>query len=102
MLKEKFTENLIYSQVFSFEVLNYFDSITTDENYEWIKKYFNLLMKEENITAEKFEEHHVIPAFVFKDKNHKKRNETEKLANKIKENLKKLSYENHQENHLLL
>lgn len=42
---EKFTENLIYSQVFSFEVLNYYDSISTKENINWIIKYFNLLIK---------------------------------------------------------
>ena len=38
MLKEKFTENLIYSQFFSFEVLEYFDSIATEENVNWIEK----------------------------------------------------------------
>ena len=43
MLREKFTENSIYLQFFSFEVLDYFDSICTDENYKWIVKYFNVL-----------------------------------------------------------
>ena len=72
MLREKFTENLNYSQFFSFEVLDYFDSICTDENYEWIVKYFDVLMKEENKTAEKFNMHHIRPCFSFKDKEHKK------------------------------
>lgn len=61
MPRKKFTENLIYLQFFSFEVLDYFDSICTDENYEWIEKYFDVLMKEENKTAEKFNEHHIRP-----------------------------------------
>ena len=52
MLREKFTENLKYLQFFSFEVLDYFDSICTDKNYEWIGKYFDVLMKEENKTAD--------------------------------------------------
>ena len=54
MLREKFTENLNYSRFFSFEVLNYFDSICTDENYKWIVKYFDILMKYENKNAEKY------------------------------------------------
>ena len=95
MLKEKFTENLIYSQVFSFEVLSYFNSITTDENYEWIIKYFDVLMKDENINTKKFDNHHIIPCALLKDENHKVRNETVILANKIDDNLIKLSYENH-------
>ena len=93
MVKYKFTEDLIYSQVFSFEVLDYFDSITTDENFEWIVKYFNLLMKNEN--SEKFDIHHIIPCALFKDDTHKNRKETEKLANKVNCNKIKISYENH-------
>ena len=83
MLREKFTENLNYSQFFSFEVLDYFNSICTDENYEWIVKYFNVLMKEENKTAEKFNNHHIRPAFTFRDDNHKNRKETKSLANEV-------------------
>ena len=53
MLREKFTENSIYSQFFSFEVLDYFDLLTTDENYEWIVKYFDVITKDENKTSKK-------------------------------------------------
>lgn len=95
MPRKKFTENLIYLQFFSFEVLDYFDSICTDENYEWIEKYFDVLMKEENKTAEKFNEHHVRPAFTFRDKHHKNRKETKLLANEVSGNIIKLSIQNH-------
>lgn len=95
MLKEKFTENSNYSQFFSFEVLDYFDSLTTDENYEWIVRYFDTLIKEENETAEKFNKHHIRPCFSFKDKEHKNRKETQKLADKFNDNLIKLSIYNH-------
>lgn len=95
MLREKFTENLNYLQFFSFEVLDYFDSICTDENYEWIVKYFDVLMKEENKTAEKFDKHHIVPCALLKDENHKIRNETVVLANEIDGNLVKLSVQNH-------
>lgn len=91
MLKEKFTNNLIYSQFFSFEVLDYFDSITTDENYEWIMKYFNILMKNDNVSAEKFEIHHIRPCCTFKDETHKVRKETKPLADKFNGNIIKLS-----------
>ena len=95
MLREKFTENLNYSQFFSFEVLDYFDSICTDENYEWIVKYFNVLMKKENKTAEKFNDHHIMPAFTFRDDNHKNRKETKSLANEVNGNIIRLSVQNH-------
>ena len=95
MLREKFTENLNYSQFFSFEVLDYFYSICTDENYKWIGKYFDVLMKEENKSAKKFNKHHIRPCFSFKDKEHKNRKETQKLADKFNDNLIKLSIYNH-------
>ena len=95
MLKEKFTENEVYSQFFSFEVLDYFDSITIDENYEWIKKYFDILMNNENINAEKFNTHHIRPCCTFKDKEHKNRKQTLSLANEFNKNLIKLSIYNH-------
>ena len=95
MLREKFTENLNYSQFFSFEVLDYFNSICTDENYEWIVKYFNVLMKEENKTAEKFNNHHIRLAFTFRDDNHKNRKETKSLANEVNGNIIRLSVQNH-------
>ena len=86
MLREKFTENLNYSQFFSFEVLDYFDSIATNENYEWIEKYFDILMRKENKIAKKFNDHHIRLAFTFRDDNHKNRKETKLLANKVKGN----------------
>lgn len=95
MLRKKFTENSVYSQFFSFEVLGYFDSICTDENYEWIDKYFEVLMKEENKTAEKFNKHHIRPCHTFKDKEHKTRKQTKPLADEFNGNLIKLSVYNH-------
>ena len=95
MLREKFTENSVYSQFFSFEVLDYFDSVCTDENYEWIVKYFDVLMKEENETAEKYNDHHIRPAFTFRDDNHKNRKETKLLANEVNDNIIRLSIQNH-------
>ena len=95
MIKYKFTENLIYSQVFSFEVLNYFDSVTTEENFEWIEKYFNILIKNENITAEKFNIHHIRPCCTFKTNSRTKRTETKPLADAFNGNLIKLSIYNH-------
>jgi len=95
MLREKFTENSIYSQFFSFEVLDYFDSICTDENYEWIVKYFDVLMKKENEMAEKFNMHHIRPCCTFKDKNHKNRKQTLSIANNFNGNILKLSIYNH-------
>ena len=95
MFREKFTENLIYSQFFSFEVLNYFDSICTDENYEWIVKYFDVLIKEENKNTEKFNKHHIRPCCTFKTNSRSKRIETKPLADKFNDNLIKLSIYNH-------
>lgn len=95
MTRTKFNENSIYSQVFSFEVLDYFDSIATEENYNWIEKYFDILMKDENINAEKFEIHHIRPCCTFKDKEHRTRKQTLPLANKFDGNLIKLSVYNH-------
>lgn len=95
MAKYKFTEDLIYSQVFSFEVLDYFDSITTNENFEWIEKYFNVLIKDENKTAEKFNTHHIRPCCTFKDENHKNRKQTQKLGDEFNGNIIKLSIYNH-------
>lgn len=95
MIKYKLTENEVYSQFFSFEVLDYFDSITTDENFEWIEKYFNVLMKSENEYAEKFDMHHIRPCCTFKTNTRTKRAETKPLADKFNGNLIKLSVYNH-------
>lgn len=81
--------------VFSKEVLEYFESIRNEENSEWIDKYFEYLSNEENLTAEKYNGHHIIPCFVFKDEIHRTRKETEPLADKIEGNIIKLSIYNH-------
>lgn len=102
MVKYKFTQDLIYSQVFSFEILNFFDLISTDDNLQWIIKYFNILLDNNNLISTKFNMHHIIPCFVFKDKNHKTRKDTQKLADTIKGNLIKLSIYNHMLAHFYL
>ena len=81
--------------VFSKEVLSYFESIRTEENSAWIDKYFEYLSNEENLTAEKYNGHHIIPCFTFKDETHRTRKETEPLANKVEGNIIKLSIYNH-------
>ena len=95
MTKSKFTENKTYLQFFTFEVLNYFDSIITDENFKWIEKYFNILMREENNSAEKFNIHHIRPCCTFKDEIHTNRKQTKKLGDEFNGNLIKLSVYNH-------
>ena len=81
--------------VFSKEVLECFESIRNEENSEWIDKYFDYLSDEENLTAEKYNGHHIIPCFTFKDETHRTRKETEPLADKIEGNIIKLSIYNH-------
>ena len=76
--------------VFSKEVLSYFESIRTEENSAWIDKYFEYLSDEENLTAEKYNGHHIIPCFTFKDETHRTRKETEPLADKIEGKIQKL------------
>ena len=81
--------------VFSKEVLECFESIRNEENSEWIDKYFDYLSDEENLTAEKYNGHHIIPCFTFKDETHRTRKETEPLADKVEGNIIKLSIYNH-------
>ena len=38
--------------VFSKEILNYFESIRTEENSEWINKYFDVLLDSSNFNTE--------------------------------------------------
>ena len=95
MLKEKFTENLNYLQFFSFEVLDYFDSICTNENYEWIVKYFDVITKDENKTSKKYNQHHIRPCCTFKDENHKNRSQTQPLGDAFNGNIIKISVYNH-------
>ena len=81
--------------VFSKEVLEYFESIRTEENSAWIDKYFEYLSDESNLSAEKYNGHHIIPCFTFKDETHRTRKETEPLADKIEGNIIELSIYNH-------
>lgn len=81
--------------VFSKEVLSYFESIRTEENSAWIDKYFEYLSDDENLSAEKYNGHHIIPCFTFKDETHRTRKETEPLADKVEGNIIKLSIYNH-------
>lgn len=81
--------------VFSKEILEYFESLRNEETNKWVDKYIEVLSDTSNFDAIKYDIHHIKPCFSFKDKIHKTRKETEPLANKIKENLIKLSIYNH-------
>ena len=81
--------------VFSNEVLEYFESIRTEENSAWIDKYFEYLSDESNLSAEKYNGHHIIPCFTFKDETHRTKKETEPLADKVEGNIIELSIYNH-------
>ena len=81
--------------VFSKEILDYFESIRTEENSEWINKYFEILSDLSNFDAKKFNIHHIRPVFSFKDENHKNRKEAKGLADEFNENRIKLSIYNH-------
>ena len=88
--------------VFSKEVLSYFENMRTEENSEWINKYFEVLNDKNNQLAEKYNNHHIRPCFTFKDKEHKNREETEPLADEFNGNLVKLSIYNHIKAHYFL
>lgn len=81
--------------VFSEEVLEYFENLRNEENSEWINKYFKVLSDESNLSAEKYNLHHIRPCFTFKDNEHRKRRETKPLGDKFNGNLIKLSIYNH-------
>lgn len=81
--------------VFSQEVLSYFESIRTEENSVWIDKYFEYLSDESNLSAIKYNLHHIRPCCTFKDNEHKNRKETLPLANKLEGNMIELSIYNH-------
>ena len=81
--------------VFSKEILEYFKNIETEENKEWIEKYFQVLSDQSNINSEKYNIHHIRPCFTFKDENHKNRKETQKLGDNFNGNKIKLSIYNH-------
>lgn len=84
------------------EVLNYINKWRTNENSKYIDEYMKVLLNPSNIIATKFEIHHIIPAFTFRDENHKNRKETIKLADKITENKIKLSLKYHKLAHYYL
>ena len=81
--------------IFSKEILDYFESLRNDKTSEWIDKYFDTLSDTSNFNAPKYNIHHIRPCFTFKDKEHKNRKQTEKLADEFDENRIKLSIENH-------
>lgn len=87
---------------FSNEVLNYINKWRTNENSKYIDEYMKVLLNPSNIIATKFEIHHIIPAFTFRDGNHKNRKETIKLADKVTENKIKLSLKYHKLAHYYL
>ena len=76
------------------QIYNYFDSIKTYENEEWINKYFKVLSDPSNLISDKYNIHHIRPCFTFKDKIHKNRKDCKPLAD-FDENLIKISVYNH-------
>ena len=88
--------------VFSEEVLSYFESIRTEENSVWIDKYFEYLSDESNLSAEKYNLHHIRPCCTFKDEEHKNRKETQPLGDEFKGNIIKISVYNHLLSHYCL
>ena len=81
--------------VFSQEIIDYFESIKTEENSEWIDKYFEYLSDESNLTATKYNLHHIRPCCTFKDEVHKNRRETQSLGDEFNGNIIKISVYNH-------
>ena len=81
--------------IFSQEIIDYFENLRTEENSEWIDKYFDVLSDTSNFDAPKYNIHHIMPCFTFKDETHKIRKETRIFADRIKENSIKLSVYNH-------
>ena len=81
--------------VFSKEVLSYFEDLRTEENSVWIDKYFEYLSDENNLSAEKYNLHHIRPCCTFKDEEHKNRHDTQPLGDEFKGNIIKISVYNH-------
>ena len=88
--------------VFSTEVLSYFENLRTEENSEWIDKYFDVLSNPLNLDAKKYNIHHIRPCNTFKDETHKNRSETQDLGDAFNGNLIKLSIYNHIKAHYFL
>ena len=88
--------------VFSTEILEYFESIRNEENGVWIDKYFEYLGDESNLSATKYNLHHIRPCCTFKDEEHKNRRETLPLGDAFKGNIIKISVYNHLLSHYCL
>ena len=60
MSKRNSTVEIVNSKVvFSTEVLSYFENLRTEENSEWIDKYFDVLSNPLNLDAKKYNIHHI-------------------------------------------
>ena len=81
--------------VFSQEIIDYFENLRTEENSEWIDKYFKTLSNVSNINSEKYHFHHIRPCITFKDEIHTNRKQTKPLGDNFNGNLIKLSIYNH-------
>lgn len=81
--------------ILSDKILNYIIDWKTDENSKWIDKYIEVLMDSSNLDIKKYNNHHIIPCFIFKDEHHKNRTESQKLADNLEGNIVKLSIYNH-------
>ena len=96
MSKRNSTVEIVNGKVvFSTEVLSYFENLRTEENSEWIDKYFDVLSNPLNLDAKKYNIHHIKPVFTFKDETHKNRIESKPLADSLNENKIRLSIYNH-------
>ena len=96
MSKRNSTVKIVEGKVvFSEEVLSYFENLRNEENSKWINKYFEYLGDESNLTATKYNFHHIRPCCTFKDEEHKNRKETQSLGDKFNGNVIKISVYNH-------
>ena len=103
MSKRNSTVEIVNGKVvFSTEVLSYFENLRTEENSEWIDKYFDVLSNPLNLDAKKYNIHHIRPCNTFKDETHKNRSETQDLGDAFNGNLIKLSIYNHIKAHYFL
>ena len=81
--------------ILSDEVLSYFKSWETEENFEYIKRYKEVLLDSSNLVDDEFDIHHIIPAFIFADETHTTRNEMLSVADNIEGERIRLSHNNH-------
>ena len=73
--------------VLSDEVLKIIESWRTEENSIWINQYFEYLSDESNLSAEKYNLHHIRPCCTCKDEEHKNRKETLPLSDEFNGNI---------------